>query len=298
MVTSMSYKDHRRTEFRAGECVSLSCDGAPSSCFDVSWLFSYKNRQTETVFENGMFKSNNRRERLNVTKECSLEVKKLREEDEGFYTCRSFPSSGRPVDHAHHELTLIRAASTSKPATTTVKANTTCTRPSKPTTTTVKGLASTSTAARPSTSTATKNTLNAGPTTEPPSQALELGVKVALGTVALLIVALVLLICWHRRRGNKTPKETTTIGLNIIKDTLPVLGAVHDEHLSVDVDQDGGPTYASVVLPEGQRAVGTAQVEDDSSNAMTYASVRPAPRWAEKTGDVDIHYATVNKRIK
>ena len=32
------------------------------------------------------------------------------------------------------------------------------------------------------------------------------------------------------------------------------------QHLSVDGDQGGGPTYASIVLPEGQRSVATAQV--------------------------------------
>ncbi|CAL8314292.1 unnamed protein product [Lota lota] len=141
----------------------------------------------------------------------------------------------------------------------------------------------------------------AGPATEPPSQELQLGVGVALGTAALLIVALILLIRWHRRRGNQTPKDTT-IGLNSISDAPPVRGpgAVHDEHLSVDGDQDGGPTYASIVLPKGQRAVGTAQVEDDSSNAVTYASVRASPRCGEKAGDVDIvvHHGTVRERAK
>ncbi|CAL8392922.1 unnamed protein product, partial [Gadus morhua 'NCC'] len=101
---------------------------------------------------------------------------------------------------------------------------------------------------------------------------------VALGTAALLIVGLVLLIRWHRRRGNKMPKDTRTTGLNSIRDTLPVIGGLHDQHLSVDGDQGGGPTYASIVLPEGQRSVATAQVEDDSSDAVTYSSVRASPR--------------------
>ncbi|CAL8317110.1 unnamed protein product [Boreogadus saida] len=103
---------------------------------------------------------------------------------------------------------------------------------------------------------------------------------VALGTAVLLIVGLVLLIRWHRRRGNKRLKDTTTT------------------HLSVDGDQVGGPTYASIVLPEGQRSVATAQVEDGSSDAVTYSSVRASPRCGEKAGDVDVHYATVNKRGK
>ncbi|XP_030202007.1 uncharacterized protein LOC115534868 [Gadus morhua] len=89
-----------------------------------------------------------------------------------------------------------------------------------------------------------------------------------------------------------------TTGLNSIRDTLPVIGGLHDQHLSVDGDQGGGPTYASIVLPEGQRSVATAQVEDDSSDAVTYSSVRASPRGGEKAGDVDVHYATVNKQAK
>ncbi|KAK0131985.1 hypothetical protein N1851_033226 [Merluccius polli] len=79
--------------------------------------------------------------------------------------------------------------------------------------------------------------------------------------------------------GNKKPKDMTIC-------------------LSPDRDLDGGPTYASIVLPEGQRAVGTAQVEDGSSDAVTYASVRASPRLGGNAGDVDVHYATVNIRAK
>ncbi|CAL8392918.1 unnamed protein product [Gadus morhua 'NCC'] len=143
---------------------------------------------------------------------------------------------------------------------------------SRPITTTMK--ASTSTAARTSTSTPTTHTLKGGPI-DP-----VLAAGVALGTAVLLIVGLVLLIHWHRRRANKRPKDTQTT------------------HLSVDGDQGGGPTYASIVLPEGQRSVATAQVEDGSSDAVTYSSVRASPRCGEKAGDVDVHYATVNKRGK
>ncbi|XP_059897158.1 paired immunoglobulin-like type 2 receptor alpha isoform X12 [Gadus macrocephalus] len=264
MVTHQSHKDHGRTEFRAGDSISLSCDGAPSNCSSIIWLFSYKNGRAEALFEKAKLSEGNK-ERLHVTKECSLEVKTLREEDEGRYTCRSFPSAREEFDHATHQLELM--TSTSRPTTTKVKANTTCTSTSEPTTPAVKG----------------------GP---------GLIAGVALGTAVLLIVGLVLLIRWHRRRGNKRPKDPTTIGLNSIRDTPPVIGGLHDEHLSVDGDQGGGPTYASIVLPEGQRSVATAQVEDDSSDAVTYASVRASPRCGEKAGDVDVQQTgIITKRL-
>ncbi|CAL8393512.1 unnamed protein product [Arctogadus glacialis] len=256
-MVSLPHKDHGKTEFRAGDCVSLACDGAPSNCSSITWLFSYKNGPAVALIEGGKVKSEGKKERRHVTKECSLEVKPLREEDEGRYTCRSFPSTEVYHDHAKHQLELMMA-------------NTICTSRSEPTNTKMKG-----------------GPIDPG-----------LAAGVALGTAVLLIVGLVLLIRWHRRRGNKRSKDPTTTGLNSIRDTLPVRGGLHDQHLSVDGDQGGGPTYASIVLYEGQRSVATAQVEDGSSDTVTYSSVRASPRCGEKDGDVDVHYATVNKRGK
>ena len=99
--------DHGRKEFRAGDCVSLSCDGAQSDCSSITWLFSENNRTTVELVQEGKVKTEGNKGRLHVTKECSLEVKTLREEDEGRYTCRSFPSSGEEFDHAAHQLELM-----------------------------------------------------------------------------------------------------------------------------------------------------------------------------------------------
>ncbi|KAK0131980.1 hypothetical protein N1851_033221 [Merluccius polli] len=206
-----------------GDCVSLPCNETwkdrDSGCSGITWLFSNNTVTTELVAE-GKVKSDDNSTRLR-TEDCSLEVKTLRKEDGGQYTCRQYPSSSSSSsssfeDHARYILGPIR---------------------------------------------------------------LGLTVGVPLGIAVLLILALVLLIYWSRRRGNKKPKDMTIC-------------------LSPDRDLDGGPTYASIVLPEGQRAVGTAQVEDGSSDAVTYASVRASPRLGGNAGDVDVHYATVNKRAK
>ena len=96
-----------KTEFRAGDCVSLSCDGAPRDCSSITWLFSYKNGTTDTLFEGGNFKPEGKKGRLHVTKECSLEVKHLSKKDEGIYDCRSFPSAQVMYNHATHQLELM-----------------------------------------------------------------------------------------------------------------------------------------------------------------------------------------------
>ena len=98
--------DHGRTELEAGDCVSLSC-GAQSDCSNMFRLFNYNNGAAVELVVGGKVKSEDNTERLCVTKECSLEVKKLRKEDEGVYTCREYPSSGGHVDHTRHEVKLI-----------------------------------------------------------------------------------------------------------------------------------------------------------------------------------------------
>jgi hypothetical protein len=59
------------------------------------------------LVQEGKVKTEGNKGRLHVTKECSLEVKPLRAEDEGRYTCRSYPSAGLDFDHATHQLELM-----------------------------------------------------------------------------------------------------------------------------------------------------------------------------------------------
>ncbi|XP_059897154.1 uncharacterized protein LOC132449501 isoform X8 [Gadus macrocephalus] len=296
MVTHQSHKDHGRTEFRAGDSISLSCDGAPSNCSSIIWLFSYKNGRAEALFEKAKLSEGNK-ERLHVTKECSLEVKTLREEDEGRYTCRSFPSAREEFDHATHQLELM--TSTNRPTTTKVKANTACTSTSKPTTTPVKGAASSSPAARPSTSTPTTHTLNA------PTAGVLLRVLVLLGFSVLTLVVLLRLIGWWRTRGNRAATEEC-IGLNSASDALPARerlgpGASDQQQHSVDMDLDWAPRGPSVVQRGGQRAVGSAQDQEDPgelSDAATYENLRAPPRCAGDTADTGVHFVTVHQLSK
>ncbi|XP_056437754.1 uncharacterized protein LOC130374816 isoform X3 [Gadus chalcogrammus] len=314
MVASPSYKDYGRTEFRAGDCVSLSC-GAQSDCSIITWLFSYNNGTTVELVVGGKVKSEDKKERLHVTKECSLEVKKMRKEDEGHYTCREYPSPRRQVDHALHEVKLM--TSTNRPTPTTVKANTST---SKPTTTPVKGAASSSPAARPSTSTPTTHTLNgaasSSPTSWPPSTptphtpnaptaGVLLRVLVLLGFSVLTLVVLLRLIGWWRTRGNRAATEEC-IGLNSSSDAPPARerlgpGASDQQQHTVEMDLDWAPRGPSVVQRGGQRAVGSAQDQVDPgelSDAANYENLRAPPRCAGDTADTGVHFVTVHQLSK
>ncbi|CAL8393536.1 unnamed protein product [Arctogadus glacialis] len=301
MALSSSYKDHGRTEFLAGECVSLSCDGAQSNCFNIHWLFSYNNGAAQVLTSKRNVDSESNKKRLNVTKECSLEVKKLSKENEGVYICREFRPSETYVDHVRYDLKLMTSTN-------------------RPTKTTVKGAASSSPAARTSTSTPTTHTLNgaasSSPTTWPPSTptphtpnaptaGVLLRVLVLLGFSVLTLVVLLRLIGWWRTRGNKAATEEC-IGLNSASDAPPARerlgpGASDQQQHTVEMDLDWAPRGPSVVQRGGQRAVGSAQDQEDPGelgDAATYENLRAPPRCAGDTADTGVHFVTVHQLSK
>ncbi|CAL8393540.1 unnamed protein product [Arctogadus glacialis] len=208
----------------------------------------------------GKVRSEDNKERLHVTKECSLEVKKLRKEDEGLYICREYLSSGVQVDHTRHEVKLI--TSTQRPTPTTVKASTTCTSTSKPTTTPVKGAASSSPAARPSTSTPTTHTLNA------PTAGVLLRVLVLLGFSVLTLVVLLRLIGWWRTRGNRAATDEC-IGLNSASDAPPARERLDPGASDQDVPDRVTCPHVSTVIAEGDTEQGYGQFHCTTPHTFT-----------------------------
>ncbi|XP_048007967.1 uncharacterized protein LOC125242909 [Megalobrama amblycephala] len=74
----------------SGENVRLPCNNALSGCTSTTWIYT---RHSETVeLITGGIKRNDteRRERLSLGSDCSLNIKKITQEDYGLYTCRQF----------------------------------------------------------------------------------------------------------------------------------------------------------------------------------------------------------------
>ncbi|MEQ2317133.1 hypothetical protein AMECASPLE_039662 [Ameca splendens] len=67
------------------------------TCEKTTWLFTGQRNTTETLFENGKIHqaARNKSDRLSVTANCSLVIKKVSVEDVGLYICRQFDASGR-----------------------------------------------------------------------------------------------------------------------------------------------------------------------------------------------------------
>ncbi|XP_026173885.1 uncharacterized protein LOC113136927 isoform X9 [Mastacembelus armatus] len=88
-------------DVRDGDDVTLSCEHVKSDqdkCQKTDWLFNYPGEsETTDIIKRGQI-SNFKSDRLSVTENCSLVLKKVTVEDVGRYTCRQFDTSGR-----HHD---------------------------------------------------------------------------------------------------------------------------------------------------------------------------------------------------
>ncbi|CAI5684547.1 uncharacterized protein LOC120433127 [Oreochromis aureus] len=88
--------EHSEFIIRDGGEVTLSCENLKDDqdkCKGTVWIFSNSNTAaTLTLFEHGKIhqEAKNKSDRLSVTANCSLVIKKLTAEDAGWYTCRQF----------------------------------------------------------------------------------------------------------------------------------------------------------------------------------------------------------------
>ncbi|XP_041815373.1 uncharacterized protein LOC121622470 isoform X2 [Chelmon rostratus] len=76
---------------RDGDEVTLPCRHMiddQSGCGSIDWLLSGPGRSTVQLVKNGQIGENIKPDRLSVTENCSLVIKKVTGEDVGLYTCR------------------------------------------------------------------------------------------------------------------------------------------------------------------------------------------------------------------
>ncbi|XP_049914249.1 uncharacterized protein LOC126398730 isoform X2 [Epinephelus moara] len=100
---------------RAGDEVTLPCEHVINSqdkCSGTSWLSSGSLGETaKELISHGQISSNvigtAKSNRLNVTADCSLVIKKVTRGDVGRYTCRQFDESGQLVSDARVHLSVI-----------------------------------------------------------------------------------------------------------------------------------------------------------------------------------------------
>ncbi|XP_075315905.1 uncharacterized protein LOC142375644 [Odontesthes bonariensis] len=212
---------------RVGDDVSLPCYSVTrpqQNCESSTWMFSYK-MGAVTLFEHGQIhrEAAAKSDRLSVTANCSLVIKKVTDEDDGRYTCRQFISGEQGPDsevdlsviNSKDEKTTKSEFVTSAPKTTaTTKLTTTTTSLKTSKTTTTSKASVTRTKHRTSTTTTKRATKTSADkqtsTTKNPSQQ-QRGqpwwvVIVSVGVAVFLIVGVVIII-WKKTKGNERKKE-------------------------------------------------------------------------------------------
>nr|XP_040017028.1 uncharacterized protein LOC120808277 isoform X2 [Gasterosteus aculeatus aculeatus] len=249
-------------------------------CDSTAWLFSSSN-STVTLFEFGKIKegANNRLDRLNVTEECSLVIKKVKGQDAGQYTCRQFISGkGSQVGDIVYQLSVVDGAFVTKttykpPVNETPEKKTTKSPPEDKKPVTAGAFVTKTTNKPPVNETPEKTTTKSPPEDKKPVTAAWWWslVYVSVGGAALVAITLGV-VAWRRTKGNKTKTDDDAD------------------------DPEGGVAYASVSFTKntaGRAQAGLHPDDEEEGGAVTYTTLKP-PR-PSAAADPAALYATVTK---
>ncbi|RVE71079.1 hypothetical protein OJAV_G00070900 [Oryzias javanicus] len=116
MLTFTDVQTFREETVRVGDEVTLKCENANNfsdGCSRITWIYSHSTKSTFALFEDGKIHKDvgSKSDRLSVTENCSLVIKKITDEDAGIYTCRQFSTSGQKETEFWVELTVRNAES-------------------------------------------------------------------------------------------------------------------------------------------------------------------------------------------
>ncbi|XP_065819459.1 hepatitis A virus cellular receptor 1 homolog [Labrus bergylta] len=279
----------KRVTFRVGEDATLSCQTViqgQRKCEYTTWFLDLGNNAAVELVVEGQVRRNSRvkSDRLRVTEDCSLVIKKIREEDAGRYECLQYISGGRTGDVTGVLLSVTKSENTkpeptrpttrppiTRPPPTTTRPPSTRpppTTPTRPPITTIRPPPTTTT--RPPPPTTTKPPTTTAATTD--WRWWLIFVPVVVFIVLLMVVVKVI-----RRKGNRT-------------------------QMSDDVaDPEGGVSYASIRYnKKGKREARVCAKDDADDGSVTYASVKASSSStaAGASADPSILYATINKEKK
>ncbi|XP_067254921.1 uncharacterized protein [Chanodichthys erythropterus] len=75
----------------SGENVRLPCNNALSGCTSTTWIYTRHSAEAVELIAGGIKKNNiERHERLSLGSDCSLNIKKVTQEDYGLYSCQQY----------------------------------------------------------------------------------------------------------------------------------------------------------------------------------------------------------------
>ncbi|XP_065820152.1 uncharacterized protein [Labrus bergylta] len=254
----------KEVTFRVGENATLSCETViqdQQECKYTTWIFfdSGNNAAIELVTLGQVRNSGAKSDRLRVTEDCSLVIKKIREEDAGSYVCQQYISGGRTGDDSLVLLSVTKSED-AKP------------EPIRP----------------PITTTTTTTT-----TTTIPAPAGDWRWWLIFVPVVVFIVLLVVVVKVIRRKRNRTQMSDDVELTSDPAGSRSAAGTGQDM-----ADPEGGVSYASIRYnKKGKREARVCAKDDANDGSVTYASVKASSSStaAGASADPSILYATINK---
>ncbi|XP_067249536.1 uncharacterized protein [Chanodichthys erythropterus] len=113
LLTGMTVAEVTHVFSSSGENVRLPCNNALSGCSSTTWNYARHSAAVELIA--GGIKKNNieRRERLSLESDCSLNIKKVTQEDYGLYTCQQFVNEQKQGTDAPVYLHFLHVSSSS-----------------------------------------------------------------------------------------------------------------------------------------------------------------------------------------
>ncbi|XP_025754850.1 uncharacterized protein LOC109194767 [Oreochromis niloticus] len=275
-----------------GHDVTLPCKNViqgQHNCGSTDWIFSDSSSSVE-LFDLGQNKEvKPESDRLSLSADCSLVIKKVTDQDVGHYTCRQFKTATGPQEGPGFiiDLSVINSEDVKTTKSTTVKFTTKTSSTTKSTTSTIKP-----TVKRNTWTTREELKTSAGTLTTAsnnPSGVHSWFIIVPVGLAALLITVVVI-IRWKKIKENKTQcGNNTGLSLNPA-DTESGPGTNQD---TMWTDADDGVSYASISFTK--KIKNKARAGDDDT--VTYSTVTAASP-AGVTNDPSDLYSAISKPKK
>ncbi|CAI5684490.1 unnamed protein product [Oreochromis niloticus] len=295
-----------------GHDVTLPCKNViqgQHNCISTTWIFS-DSSSTVTLFEFGQIKeAKPKSDRLSLSADCSLVIKKVTDQDVGRYTCRQFKTATGSQEGPDFRiyLTFNKNVTTTKSAT-SLTLTTASNNPSADsgkdsemtTSTTVK-----STTRKSTTEPTIKPTLkitniwttkeevkiSEGTLTTNNQPQVQSGFIVIPVCLAALLIIVVVIIRWKKTKVNKAQQsDNMLLSLNPA-DTESGPGTNQET-----ADADDGVSYASISFTKKTKDKARACGDDDDT--VTYSTMKASSSPAGLSTDPSDLYSTINKPKK
>ncbi|KAL3052126.1 hypothetical protein OYC64_004809 [Pagothenia borchgrevinki] len=301
---------------KEGVEVTLPCNNAMGNCENTTWLFNNLTRESTTMLTGGGLihkGAKAKADRLRVTEECSLGIKKVTEEDAGHYTCRKFRSGEQPqyqdsrvylsvVNMTEHqgndEVTLHCSVKTYERCELSVKwllQGQDVVKDHREIKTSQSSCSASVTFPTSLYSYTSRLKLFTCEVTDknprevqvflfsPQSSGVWLYIVVAVGLAALLIIV-VAVVGWRKSKANKTQMDD-----HIMLTSNPAVTQSAPESCQDTAEPEDGVFYASISHTKNTNSQDQVPVGEDQ---VTYSTVKAPP------SDADNLYATVDKPTK